>query len=306
MAVRKKKNKQKLTAIERTDLKWGYIFIGPSIVGLLIFQFGPMIFSLITSFTSWNVISPMKFVGLENYIELLHDPLVGISLRVTGFYTLLTVPLTTIITFLIAMLLNTRVPGMSAFRTIFYIPSIVPAVASSALWMFIYNPMFGLLNTILKAVGLPGSNFIYDKQGVIPCLAIMAVWASGNTVVIYLAGLQGIDHQLYEAASIDGGNAWYKFIHITVPLMTPIIFYNMVMGVISSMQTFTQAYIMTDGGPDNASLFYALLLYRMAFRNSKMGYASAMSWVFFIIIGVLTFIIFKTSNKWVFYENGGQ
>lgn len=304
--MRKKKNKQKLTAIERTDLKWGYIFIGPSIAGLLIFQLGPMIFSLITSFTSWNVISPMKFVGLENYIELLHDPLVSISLRVTGFYTLLTVPLTTIITFLIAMLLNTRVPGMSAFRTIFYIPSIVPAVASSALWMFIYNPMFGLLNTILKAVGLPGSNFIYDKQGVIPCLAIMAVWASGNTVVIYLAGLQGIDHQLYEAASIDGGNAWYKFIHITVPLMTPIIFYNMVMGVISSMQTFTQAYIMTDGGPDNASLFYALLLYRTAFRNSKMGYASAMSWVFFIIIGVLTFIIFKTSNKWVFYENGGQ
>lgn len=301
-----KNKKNKITAIERTDFRWGYIFIGPSILGLLVFQLGPMIFSLITSFTSWNVISPMKFVGFDNYIELFHDPLVSISLKVTGLYTLLTVPLTTIVTFLIAMLLNTRVPGMSAFRTIFYIPSIVPAVASSALWMFIYNPMFGLLNTILKAVGLPGSNFIYDKQGVIPCLAVMAVWASGNTVIIYLAGLQGIDRQLYESASIDGANAVHKFFHITVPLMTPIIFYNVVMGIISSMQTFTQAYIMTDGGPDNGSLFYTLLLYRTAFRNSRMGYASAMSWLFFVIIGALTLIIFKTSNKWVFYENGGQ
>ena len=301
-----KNKKNKITAIERTDFRWGYIFIGPSILGLLVFQLGPMIFSLITSFTSWNVISPMKFVGFDNYIELFHDPLVSISLKVTGLYTLLTVPLTTIVTFLIAMLLNTRLPGMSAFRTIFYIPSIVPAVASSALWMFIYNPMFGLLNTILKAVGLPGSNFIYDKQGVIPCLAVMAVWASGNTVIIYLAGLQGIDRQLYESASIDGANAVHKFFHITVPLMTPIIFYNVVMGIISSMQTFTQAYIMTDGGPDNGSLFYTLLLYRTAFRNSRMGYASAMSWLFFVIIGALTLIIFKTSNKWVFYENGGQ
>ena len=301
-----KNKKNKITAIERTDFRWGYIFIGPSILGLLVFQLGPMIFSLITSFTSWNVISPMKFVGFDNYIELFHDPLVSISLKVTGLYTLLTVPLTTIVTFLIAMLLNTRVPGMSAFRTIFYIPSIVPAVASSALWMFIYNPMFGLLNTILKAVGLPGSNFIYDKQGVIPCLAVMAVWASGNPVIIYLAGLQGIDRQLYESASIDGANAVHKFFHITVPLMTPIIFYNVVMGIISSMQTFTQAYIMTDGGPDNGSLFYTLLLYRTAFRNSRMGYASAMSWLFFVIIGALTLIIFKTSNKWVFYENGGQ
>ena len=301
-----KNKKNKITAIERTDFRWGYIFIGPSILGLLVFQLGPMIFSLITSFTSWNVISPMKFVGFDNYIELFHDPLVSISLKVTGLYTLLTVPLTTIVTFLIAMLLNTRMPGMSAFRTIFYIPSIVPAVASSALWMFIYNPMFGLLNTILKAVGLPGSNFIYDKQGVIPCLAVMAVWASGNTVIIYLAGLQGIDRQLYESASIDGANAVHKFFHITVPLMTPIIFYNVVMGIISSMQTFTQAYIMTDGGPDNGSLFYTLLLYRTAFRNSRMGYASAMSWLFFVIIGALTLIIFKTSNKWVFYENGGQ
>ena len=189
------------------------------------------------------------------------------------------------------MLLNTRVPGMSAFRTIFYIPSIVPAVASSALWMFIYNPMFGLLNTILKAVGLPGSNFIYDKQGVIPCLAVMAVWASGNTVIIYLAGLQGIDRQLYESASIDGANAVHKFFHITVPLMTPIIFYNVVMGIISSMQTFTQAYIMTDGGPDNGSLFYTLLLYRTAFRNSRMGYASAMSWLFFVFLSRACFYL---------------
>lgn len=292
--------------MERSQLKWGYLFISPAIVGLLLFSLGPMLFSFITSFTEWNVISPMKFVGLGNYARLLKDPLVWKSLQVTGYYTLLTVPLVTVVTFLVALLLNAKVPGISVFRTIFYIPSIVPAVASSALWMFIYNPMFGLLNSILKTLGLPPSNFIFGKEGVIPCLAIMAVWASGNTVVIYLAGLQGVSRQLYEAAEIDGANVFSQFKNITVPMMTPIIFYNVVMGIINAMQTFTQAYIMTDGGPDNASLFYTLLLYRTAFKNSSMGYASAMSWVLFVIIALLTAVVFKTSNSWVYYENGGD
>ena len=300
------KKKGSLGAMERSQLKWGYLFISPAIVGLLLFSLGPMLFSFITSFTEWNVISPMKIVGLGNYARLLKDPLVWKSLQVTGYYTLLTVPLITVVTFLVALLLNAKVPGISVFRTIFYIPSIVPAVASAALWMFIYNPMFGLLNSILKTLGLPPSNFIFSKEGVIPCLAVMAVWASGNTVVIYLAGLQGVSRQLYEAAEIDGANVFSQFKNITVPMMTPIIFYNVVMGIINAMQTFTQAYIMTDGGPDNASLFYTLLLYRTAFKNSSMGYASAMSWVLFVIIALLTALVFKTSNSWVYYENGGD
>ena len=256
------------------------------------------------SFTSWDVITPWKFIGLENYKNLFKDPLVLKSLQVTAYYTLLSVPLVTCIPLLIAMLLNTNVKGMSVFRTIFYIPSIVPVVASSAIWMYIYNPMYGLLNSIIRALGGSSHNFIFSPKEVIPSLAVMAVWSAGNTVVIYLAGLQGVPRQLYEAAELDGAGPVARFKNITVPMMTPIIFYNLVMAIIGSMQTFTQSYIMTDGGPSNASLFYSLLVYRTAFKQSKMGYSAAMSWVLFVIIAALTGLVFKTSNKWVIYENG--
>jgi multiple sugar transport system permease protein len=269
----------------------------------MVFSFGPMIFSLFMGFTEWAMITPPKFVGMRNYINLVNDPLVGQALKVTIYYTALTVPLTTIVTFLLAMLLNTGAKGISVFRTIFYIPSIVPVVASSALWMFIYDPMFGLLNSVLRVFGFPPQNFIFSREGVIPSLAFMAVWGAGNTVVIYLAGLQGISRQLYEAADLDGANVVQKFIRITVPLMTPIIFFNVIMATIGAMQTFTQAYVMTSGGPANASLFYSLLLYRTAFHHQNMGYASAMSWVLFVIIAVLTFLTFRTSDRWVFYES---
>lgn len=298
-------NQKKDTHMERAQLKNGYFFIAPAIIGLFCFSLGPMLFSFITSFTSWDIITPMKFIGLQNYVQLFRQPLVLQALKVTGYYSLLTVPLITIVTFFTAMLLNTSIKGISVFRTIFYIPSIVPAVASSALWMFIYNPMFGLLNSVLRIFGLPRMNFLFSKTGVIPSLAVMAVWAAGNTVVIYLAGLQGVPRQLYEASQIDGAGAISQFKNITVPMMSPIIFYNVVMGIINAMQTFTQAYIMTDGGPDNASLFYSLLLYRTAFKNQSMGYAASLSWVLFIIIAVLTALVFLTSKKWVYYEAEG-
>ena len=295
---------KKLTVREKSQIKWGYFFIGPAIIGLFCFNFGPMLFSMGISFTSWDVITPWKFIGLENYKNLFKDPLVLKSLQVTAYYTLLSVPLVTCIPLLIAMLLNTNVKGMSVFRTIFYIPSIVPVVASSAIWMYIYNPMYGLLNSIIRALGGSSHNFIFSPKEVIPSLAVMAVWSAGNTVVIYLAGLQGVSRQLYEAAELDGAGPVARFKNITVPMMTPIIFYNLVMAIIGSMQTFTQSYIMTDGGPSNASLFYSLLVYRTAFKQSKMGYSAAMSWVLFVIIAALTGLVFKTSNKWVIYENG--
>lgn len=295
---------KKLTVREKSQLKWGYFFIGPAIIGLFCFNFGPMLFSMGISFTSWDVITPWKFIGIENYKNLFKDPLVLKSLQVTAYYTLLSVPLVTCIPLLIAMLLNTNVKGMSVFRTIFYIPSIVPVVASSAIWMYIYNPMYGLLNSIIRALGGSSHNFIFSPKEVIPSLAVMAVWSAGNTVVIYLAGLQGVSRQLYEAAELDGAGPVARFKNITVPMMTPIIFYNLVMAIIGSMQTFTQSYIMTDGGPSNASLFYSLLVYRTAFKQSKMGYSAAMSWVLFVIIAALTGLVFKTSNKWVIYENG--
>jgi multiple sugar transport system permease protein len=291
------------TSVERSQLKWGYFFIAPGIIGLLVFHFGPMLYSLLISFTQWDMITPAQFNGIGNYQEMFREPLAGISIRVTLYYALLTVPLITVITFLIAALLNTGVKGISVFRTIFYIPSIVPVVASSALWLYIYNPMFGLLNSVFRSLGLPPQNFIFSPGGAVPGLAVMAVWMAGNTVVIYLAGLQGISRSLYEAADLDGAGAVQSFIHITVPMMTPIIFYNMLMTLIGAMQTFTQAFIMTSGGPNNASMFYSLYLYQQAFKYQKMGYASALSWVLFLIIAALTALVFRTSGKWVFYEN---
>lgn len=290
----------------RNQTKWGYFFIAPAIIGLFCFNLGPMLFSMLVSLTKWDVITAPEFIGIKNYITLFKDPLVLKSLGVTLYYTIISVPLVTFIPLLIAILLNTNVRGISVFRTIFYIPSIVPAVASAAIWMYIYNPMYGLLNSILRAFGLHSHNFIFSPKEVIPSLAVMAVWAAGNTVVIYLAGLQGVSRQLYEAAEIDGANSFRKFKDITIPMMTPIIFYNLVMAVINAMQTFTQVYIMTDGGPNNNSLFYSLLVYRTAFKQQKMGYSASMSWLLFVVVAIMTFVVFKTSNKWVVYENGDQ
>ena len=299
-----KKTKSKMNMKEKNQLKWGYFFIGRGIIGRICLSVGPMLFSIGISFTSWDVISAKEFVGLENYKNLFQDPLFFKSLKVTLYYTLLSVPLITCIPLLIAMLLNSKVKGISVFRAIFYVPSIVPIVASAAVWMYIYNPMYGLLNSILKALGMHSQNFIFSETGAVPSLAVMALWGAGNTVVIYLAGLQGVSRQLYEAAEIDGAGTLSRFMNITVPMMTPIIFYNFVMAIINSMQIFTQAYIMTDGGPANATLFYSLMVYRTAFKQSRMGYSAAMSWVFFVIIAVLTLIVFKSQKKWVVYENG--
>lgn len=298
------KSSRKIITKEKSQLKWGYLFISPAIIGLICFSFGPMLFSFGVSFTHWDVITPMKFIGFENYTAIFKDPMFWQSLKATLYYTVLAVPLITCIPLLIAILLNTKVKGISVFRAIFYIPSIVPVVASAAVWMYIYNPMYGLLNTILKTVGLPTCNFIFSEKGAVPSLAIMALWAAGNTVVIYLAGLQGVSGALYEAAEIDGAGAAAKFFHITVPMMTPIIFYNFIMAIINSMQIFTQSYIMTQGGPANATYFYALMVYQSAFKQSRMGYSAAMSWILFAIIAVLTAIVFASQKKWVVYENG--
>jgi multiple sugar transport system permease protein len=290
-------------SIERSQAKWGYLFIAPCIVGLALFSFGPMIYSLVVSFTEWDMITPARFIGAGNYKEILNEPLVGVSIRATLYYALLVVPLATIVTFLAAVLLNAKIKGISVFRTIFYIPSIVPIVASSALWLYLFNPMFGLFNTVFKSLGLPPQNFIFSQGGAVPWLAVMGVWMSGNAVVIYLAGLQGISRELYEASELDGANAIQSFSHITVPMMSPIIFYNMLMALIGAMQAFTQVFIMTSGGPNNASLFFSLYLYREAFKYQRMGYASALSWVLFLIIAAFTAIIFRSSSRWVFYEN---
>lgn len=288
---------------QKKQNRWGYFFIAPAIIGLVCFSLGPMLFSLGISFFQWDILTTPVFTGMDNYKEMFDDPLVRKSLAVTLKYTMMTVPLITFIPLLMAMLLNVKAKGMSIFRTIFYIPSIVPIVANAAIWMYIYNPMYGPINQILKATHLPAGKFIYSIQGVLPCLAAMALWLSGNTVIIYLARLQSVPGDIYEAASLDGAGWWSKWKSITLPLMTPIIFYNMVMAVIGCMQTFTQVYVMTDGGPANSSLMYTMLVYRNAFKQSKMGYSAAMSWGLFILMGLITLILFKTSKRWVYDEN---
>ena len=298
--------KKKTGYLDRKKTRWGYFFIAPGIIGFLCFSLGPMLYSLFLSTMEWNIITPMKFVGADNYISLFQDSLTWKSLGVTALYTIITVPSIVVIDFMVAILLNSRVKGISIFRTIFYVPSVIPLVATCAIWMFIYNPTFGFLNGILRAVGLPAQMYIFSPRQVVPSLAVMAVWCSGNTVIIYLAGLQNVSKQLYEAAEIDGAGKIKCFFNITVPMMTPIIFYNIVMSVINCLQTFTQAYIMTEGGPANGSMFFSLLIYRNAFKFQKMGTAAALSWMLFVLVGVLTLILFATSRMWVYYENGGD
>lgn len=295
-------NKKATSMLQRRRNIAGYLFIAPAIIGFLVFCLVPMFYSLYISFTEWNMVSEPISVGWGNYETMFSDELVWQALKVTLYYTVLGVPLCNIVALGMALLLNNKVKGLSLFRTIFYIPSIVPAVAASALWMFIFNPFNGLLNTLVSYLGLPKQQWIYSASQVIPCMAAMAAWGSGSTAVIYLAGLQGIPAHLYESIDMDGGNWWHKFAHITLPLLSPVVFYNVVMGVIGSMQAFTQGYIMTKGGPNNASMFYVLLLYNRAFLYSKMGEACAMAWVLFVIIGVLTAINFYASKHWVYYE----
>ena len=293
---------KKLTSKRKRTI-WGYIFIGPSILGFLLFFAIPIFFSLYISFTDWDMHGAAEFIGFRNYINMfaLAHSLVPQSLRVTLYYTILTVPSITIVSLFLGLLLNSKIRAISVYRTLYYIPSIVPAIAASALWMFLCNPMFGLLNAVLRMVGLPPSDWLHGTTTVVPTLALMAVWGAGNTVVIYLAGLQGIPSHLYEAVDIDGGGIFRKFIYITIPMLSPVIFFNMIMSIIGSMQVFTQAFVMTQGGPNNASLFYVVLIHRTAFLDMSMGLASAMAWLFFIMIAVLTVIAFKVSQFWVFY-----
>lgn len=295
-----KKHRKMSPAARRRNIA-GYLFISPALIGLLLFCLFPMIFSLGISFTDWNLLTDAKPVGFSNYEALANDPVYLKSIRVTFYYTLLTVPISNLYALLMALLLNTKMKGRSVVRTIFYIPSIVPAVAAAGIWMYIFNPYNGFLNQIFLQLGLTPQMWIYSASQVIPCLAAMAAWGAGGTAVIYLAALQGVDRTLYESVAIDGGNGFHKFFFITVPMISPIIFYNLIMGVIGSMQAFTEGYIMTEGGPNNNSLFYVLLLYKRAFQQTSMGTACAMAWILFVILGIVTILNFALSRKWVYY-----
>lgn len=281
-----------------------YLFIAPWAIGFLCFTVGPIIASFALSFMEYDMALPPKFIGLDNYKELFGDPLFYKSISNTLYIVLFAVPLGMVAAFAMALLLNQKVRGLAAYRTAYFIPSIVPAVASAALWLYVLQPQWGLLNGFLESIGIDGPGWLASEVWSKPSIIMLMVWGSGGTMVIYLAGLQDISKEFYEAAEIDGANSIRKFLHITLPLMTPTIFFTLVMGIISTFQVFSVIFVLTDGmgGPVNSTLVYLIYIYRNAFNFFRMGYSSAMAWVLFTIILILTIIQFRTARYWVFYE----
>lgn len=281
----------------------GFLFTTPWLIGFLAFTAGPMLISLYLSFTKYDLAS-MQWVGTKNYSKLLtDDPLFWKSLKVTFIYALFSVPLGILGSLGLAILLNQRVRGQRLFRTLFYLPSLVPAVASALLWSWIFNADYGLLNWALGLFGWKGAEWLADEKYTLGAFVVMSLWGiGGGRMIIFLAGLQGISDSYYEAARIDGASVWQQFRKVTLPLLSPVMFFNLILGIISAFQVFTQAYVMTGGGPNNATLFYALNLFRNAFEFFKLGKASAMAWILFVILLAITGIQFLGAKRWVHYE----
>ena len=284
----------------------GWLFILPWFIGFLCFDVLPFFLNLYLSFTDFSVGARLpNWVGLANYKEMAGgDHLIGISFKNTVYYMGFSVPLLIIFAFSLALLLNANIRGRGIYRTIYYLPSLVPVVAASIIWLFMLRTRGGLVNLALGLVGLGPVPWLSRPEWAKPALILMSLWGFGGQMVIYLAGLQGISQELYEAAEIDGASGRQRLIHITIPLMTSTIFFNLIMGIIGSFQVFTAAFIMTGGGPLNSTLFYMLHLYNNAFNYFKMGYASAMAVVLFFIILTLTLIVNWTSERWVYYDTG--
>lgn len=281
----------------------GYAFISPWLIGFVVFVLGPFFASIYLSFTRYNILSPAEWVGIANYRALLtDDPLFLRSLGVTLQYAVVAVPIGIVAGVGLSLLLNARVGGMSLYRTLFYVPSIVPAVATSVVFVWILNPQIGLVNQVLRLFGITGPAWLSDTRTAFWSLVMMGLWGVGGSMVIYLAGLKDIPSHLYEAATLDGAGPIQQMARITLPMLSPVIFFNLVMGVIGAFQYFTPAYIMTGGGPEDSTLFYALYLFQRAWRYFDMGYASAMAWLLFLLIMAVTLVIFRTQRRWVHYD----
>ena len=281
----------------------GYVFISPFILGVLLWFLVPALTAFWLVFNEWNLISSPSFVGLKNIWKLFDDTLLLQSLKVTVIYTVVSVPVGLVLSFFLALLINNPIRGISVFRTIYYLPSIVPAVANAVLWAWILNTEFGLLNVMLRWVGISKIKWLQDPEWALPALILMSLWGLGGSMIIYLAGLQGIPQVFYEAAEIDGAGRWMKLRHVTIPLLSPVIFFNLVIGIINSFQVFTAGFLITDGGPQNSTLFFVLYLYRNGFEFLEMGYAATLSWLLFFIILFMTLFIFKSLGSTIHYED---
>jgi len=281
----------------------GWLFISPWVIGFLIFTAGAMLFSLGLTLFDTDLLTETRYYGLRNFSKLARDRLFLKSLTVTATYVISAVPLQVATALAIALMLNTKkIVAIGIWRTLYYMPSIVSGIAVSLLWMWILNPDFGLLNYLLGLVGITGPRWVYSEQWAIPSFVMMGVWGAGSNMLLYLAGLQGIPTPLYEAAAIDGAGSWRRFWNITMPMLSPTVFFNLVMTLIGAFQVFTQAYVITAGGPNNATLTIVLFLYRKGFEQLHFGYASAVAWVLFVIIMAFTLLVFRSSATWVYYE----
>jgi multiple sugar transport system permease protein len=293
------------SALGRREAITGYLWILPWIVGFLLFTVGPVLASLYISMTKFNLADGGTWIGLGNYVEALTaDSLFWSSLGRSAYYTLLVVPLGVLTSLLAALLLNQDLRGTSLYRTMFFIPSLVPIVATAALWSWILAADIGPLNALFEAVGVKSPRWFAQAEWAIPAIAIIVLWSSigGGRMITFLAGLQGVPQEFYEAAQIDGANAWQRFWHITLPMLSPVVFFNVVLGIIGSFQVFDVAFVATRGGPGEATYFYALHVFNKAFREFQLGYAAALAWLLFLVLIVFTQLQFRSSARWVFYE----
>jgi len=290
-------NKSKKEAIA------AYCYLFPSFIGLFFLTYIPLIAVFVISFFNWRGLNTPTFAGFDNYVRLFtNDPYFWNSLQVTAVFALLAVVGSMFYSLIIALLMNQKIPARGLFRALFYLPYVLPAAAVYIGWSWLYEANFGLFNYILNQLGIHNVLFLNDSRAVVPSLALIAVWLSGNLIVIFLAGLQNVPMVYHEAAQIDGANIFERFIHVTLPCMTPIIFYNMLMSLITNLQIVTPALALTQGGPSGGSMFISYMIYHNAFRSNQIGYASAISFVLFIIIAIFTSILFLTSKGWIFYE----
>lgn len=305
--------------VARREAIWFWIFILPWVIGFILFRGGPIIASLVLSFTNYNVASPPEWAALDNFTRLFNDRIFLKSLQVSVYYTFLSVPLGIVASLSLAILLNQKgVPFLGVFRTLYYIPALVAgSVAVAFLFQWVLNPSFGIMNYLIGLfvgpsgilpLGIKGPQWFFDPKWVVPSFVLLSLWGFGGSMLLYLAGLQGVPTALYEAATIDGANAWHRFRNVTLPMISPVILFTFITGMIGSFQIFTPAYIVSngEGGPAYASMFYVLYLYLNAFRRYRFGYASAQAWLLFIVILILTYLSFRASRRAVYYESAGE
>lgn len=298
-----------LSPMRRREALEGLLYLSPWIIGFLVFVAGPLLASFYLSFTKYNVLRPAQFVGLQNYIyAFAKDELLLPSLVRSLYFAVLLVPLGMAGSLILALLLNQKVMFTTVWRTMYFLPTLTPLVAAALLWRWMLNPDVGLVNFLLAQIGIKGPGWLSSIEWAVPALVLMGLWASvgGSRMIILLAGLQDVPKELLESAEIDGAGAWDKFWKVTFPLITPTVFFNLVLGIIFALRTFETAFITTNGGPARATWFISLHIYQNAFVSFDMGYASALSWIFLIILFLLTFIQFKLSGQWVFYSGGRQ